>query len=229
MPARCLYKYLTCIEHAHTMMRGQILFQTLGHFQRLENDAARSDKGEARVSAPARGWNHTQGRPFDLSGYNFVSTAKANDIFVCCLSQKRSADLAKCFGANFVVVIKDPKRFFDRIKGACPPWAELPEWEGRKDDGWRIAKPVTYDTSALGVVHAFPAEIATRKDPGYSHQQEYRILFGRNNAFCVENVDRGVEPEGYGEFGQPAKQEEKIVVQTSTLQDIAEIVSVSHF
>lgn len=210
------------------MMRGQILFRTLGYFQRIENDVARSDEEEGRVSAPPIGWNESQGQPFDLSSrYDFVSTAKVNDIFVCCLSQSRSADLARSFGANFAVIIKSPQRFFERIKRVLPPWAQLPEWEGRRGDGWRIAKPVTYDTSALGVVHALPAEIATRKDPMYSHQQEYRILFGRNHAFDVLNVAYALQTKGCTDTGQPAAQEEQIVVQTSTLQDIAEIVSVS--
>ena len=208
------------------MMRGEILFQTLSHFQRFENDVARGDEGEGRSSDPARGQNLTQGRPFDLPESKLVSRVQALDIFVCCLSQRQGSDLAKKFGASCIVVIKDPKRFLERIKRALPPWAELPEWEGMRDDGWRIAKPVTYDTSGRGVVHAFPAEIATRKDLGYSRQQEYRILFGRKHALRVGNVTYSIEPEGYGQL---AEQEEQIVVQTSTLQDIAEIVSVSHF
>ena len=223
-----MYKYLTCIEHARAMMGGQILFRPLSHFQRLENDVARSDKGEGHVSAPARGWNETQGRPLDLPRRRFFSGVKAaTDIFVYCLSQRRSADLAKEFEADFAVVIKDPERLFNRTTKALPSWAELPEWEGRKGDGWRIAKPVTYDASAHGVVHAFPAEIATRKDLKYRHQQEYRILFGRRHALGFENVNYRLVPEGYEELGQPAEREEQVVVQTSTLQDIAELVSVT--
>ena len=228
MPRRYLYKYLTCVEHAHAMMAGQILFRSLSHFQRLENDIARSDKGEGHVSAAARGWNETQGQPFDLPGCQFVSGVKsASDIFVYCLSQRRSSRLAREFKANFAVVVKDPNRFFERIMKALPPWAELPEWEGRKGDGWRIAKPVTYDTSAHGIVHAFPAEIATRKDLKYRYQQEYRILFGRNHALSCENVNYRLVPEGYEEPGQPAsEQEEQIEVQTRALHDLAEIVPI---
>ena len=195
MPKRYLYKYLTSAEHAHAMMRGEILFRSLSYFQGYEADAARGDKGEGRVASPAIGEKLVRGQPFlkepfDLPGREFAPRVRApGDVFVCCLSRGRSSDLAEKFGANVVVVIKDPKELFDRIRKALPPWAELPEWEGREGDGWRIAKPVTYDTSAVGVVHAFPAEIATRKDPLYRWQQEYRILFGRKNALVCGNVN----------------------------------------
>ena len=233
MPKRYLYKYLTSAEHAHAMMRGEILFRPLSYFQGYEDDAARGDKGEGRVASPAIGEKLVPGQPFmkepfDLPGREFAPRVKASDdVFVCCLSRGRSSDLAKKFGANVIVVIKDPKRLLDRIRRALPPWAELPEWEGREGDGWRIAKPVIYDTSALGVVHAFPAEIATRKDPMYSWQQEYRILFGRKNALVCGNVNYQIEPKGYREIGQPAesRQEEPIVVQTKPLEDIAEIIA----
>ena len=210
------------------MMAGQILFRPLSYFQRLENDVARSDKGEGHVSAAARGWNVTQGRPFELPGHQFLSGVKsATDIFVCCFSQRGSPCLAHEFKANFAVVVKDPKRLFARITRALPPWAELPEWVGRKGDSWRIAKPVTYDISAHGAVHAFPSEIATRKDPKYRYQREYRVLFGRKQVLSCENVNYRVGPEGHEDLGETADQQEQIVIETSPLRDIAAIATVS--
>ena len=172
---KCLFRYLKDIKHVEEMMDGHILFRSLNYFQQVEDDQARQDGREGLVSNPAKGYNYTQRRSFDLSEtHEFSCSIQSGDIFVYCLSQYLTTRLCREFGAKYVVKIRNRKRdvFFRRIKKNLPHWAQLPEWKGRDGDGWRIARPVIYDKSASGVIHAIPAEIAIRKPPEFEYQQE---------------------------------------------------------
>lgn len=184
-----IYRYLSQEQHALDLMeKGVVFLNTLAFFRRCE-DAARGDHYDARLRYQPEGGllltNVTRGQATQLpEGSQFVSSAKADQLFVYCLSQTKSEALAREFNAPFCVEIKDPVRFVGRM------W-RMVRLRSRLDRTRILNEPVTYrSVKAVPLADwALPEKVAFIKPEAYAGQDEYRIVVGTKGAFSVENVD----------------------------------------
>lgn len=203
-----IYKYLTDEQYALDLMhKGSVFLNTLAFFRVCE-DGARGDHHDARLRyQPESGLelnNLTTGQAMQLPiGSQFVSSARAGQIFVYCLSQTKSEALAKAFNAPFCVEIKDPIRFVGRMSRAV-------SLRSRLDRRRILHGPVTYrPTKAEPLADwALPERVSFIKPENYADQDEYRIVVGLKGAFAVENVDLTIrldplEPHPSAPIGEP--------------------------
>src|ERR1700681_309352 len=104
---RSLYKYFPERKYAEAFLGGQMLFRSLAYFRDSE-DPIRGDEYEGTSKYLPDGGlvvhNKTQGTTFTVP-MAFESSVKADEIFVFCVSQTLSADIAKQFNAVACVEI----------------------------------------------------------------------------------------------------------------------------
>ena len=179
-----IYKYLPRRHATPFVEKGEVLFRSLSYFREYEDEQVRSDEYEGtKQFAPPTGLkiNHATGKTSSQTGA-FQSATNARDIFVFCASTQLSTELACMFKSNSCVEIFDLKKFRWRVKTAIRRSGFKP---GTLVDGsveyYSVADPPEE-------VWALPARIAMSKVDIYSHQQEYRFAFARNNAFDFEKV-----------------------------------------
>ena len=116
-----LYRYFS-EKNAHAFVqKGEVLFRALSYFRNYEDDEARGDKFEGTlIHLPDNGLKvknvHTV-QEISLP-YRFDSTAKEDDIFVYCMSQVLSMEIAKRFQAEVAVEIFDLAKFLNLVRSA---------------------------------------------------------------------------------------------------------------
>ncbi len=173
------------------MQRGEVLFRALSHFRNLEDREGRGDKFEGTlIHLPNDGLKiknvHT-GQEFSLP-HRFESTAKKEDeIFVYCMSQTLSAEIAERFKADVVIEIINPAKFLNLVRSALSLRRSF-----RVNQ--LINQPVKYyDWNDPPIVDwALPEKIALRKPKSFEWQDEYRIAVPIGDAFDVQNVNVSV-------------------------------------
>lgn len=118
------------------------------------------------------------------NGSQFVSSAKADQLFVYWLSRTKSEKLASDFNAPYCVKINDPTRFIWRL-------AKMVRLRTRLDRKRVLSGPVIYRSvrSEPLADWALPERVAFIKPETYAAQDEYRIVVGMKGAFSVENVE----------------------------------------
>jgi len=179
---RRLYKYFPERKWAEAFLEGEILFRALSFFREYEDANVRRDQNEGvshfRPPDGLVGYNHTQGRSFTLPRHGFESSARANEIFVFCVSTIFSETLRARFDAVTCVEILKIREFCDRIKAALPPAATF------------AARRVQYykQTDPPAERWALPDLIATSKFDDYEWQSEYRFVFSLTDALGFEKV-----------------------------------------
>jgi hypothetical protein len=177
-----LYKYYPERKWAEAFLEGEILFRALSFFRNYEDANVRKDRNEgvSRYRPPYGlvGYNHTQGRSFTLPNHGFESSARAQEIFVFCVSTVFGETLRARFDAVTCVEILKIREFCDRIRAALPTTATF------------FARRVQYckPTDLPEARWALPDLIATSKFDDYSWQSEYRFVFSLTDALGFEKV-----------------------------------------
>lgn len=217
-----IYKYLTEEQHALDLMqKGSVFLNTLAFFRRSEDDA-RGDPHDAQLRYQPEGGltltNLTRGQVMQLpDGSQFVSSAKADQMFVYCLSQTKSEGLANEFNAPWCVEIKNPVSFIGRM-------ARMVKLRSRLDRNRILTSPITYRSVTTEPLAdwALPERVAFIKPDTYAKQNEYRIVVGMKGAFSVENVELTVridplEPHPLVPIGEP------LIMKLGNLSAITEL------
>lgn len=185
-----LYKYFSEEKWADAFIRGEILFRSLSYFRDLEDRNVREDQNEGKAIFRPQGGlvlnNQTQGTKHILPGHAFVSTAKAEEIFVLCVSRSQTDELWERFKAVACIEISDIPMFCSRVAAALPPTAKFPGRPGRT----RIGQRVEYYEESEGATPrwALPDLIATSKLKSYAWQDEFRLVFSLTDALDFEKV-----------------------------------------
>ena len=217
-----IYRYFTDEQRALDLMqRGIVFLNTLAYFRRCEDDA-RGDPHDAQLRYQPEGGlpltNVTTGQAMQLpSGSQFVSSAKADQLFVYCLSQTRSESLAREFKAPFCVEIKDAVHFIGRI-------SRMVLLRSRLDRNRILRGPVTYRSVKAEPMAdwALPERVAFIKPESYAGQDEYRIVVGVKGAFSVENVELTIRMEPL-EAHPPGQTGEPLIMKLGDLSKITEL------
>lgn len=185
-----IYRYFTQEQHALDFMsKGMVFLNTLAFFRRCEWDGARGDPHDAQLCYQPDGGlalnNLTTGQAMQLpEGSQFVSSAKADQMFVYCFSLTKSEALAREFGAPFCVEVKDPIHLVARMSRKV-------QLRSRLDRSRILNGPVVYRSVRAEPLAdwALPERVAFIKPESYAGQDEYRMVVGTKGAFSVENVD----------------------------------------
>jgi hypothetical protein len=181
-----LYKYLPSKYLDAFIGRGEVLFRSLSYYSNYEEMQIRGDRHEGkRVFNPSNGLEITKtgtGETFQLQGA-FEASVRDREIFVFCMSKQLSSRLAREFEADVCVEIMEPATLISRIRSAL----QLRKWvrQGRLLHG---AVDYYLPEDQPLAEWAVPERVVMRKTTDYIDQAEYRLAFGRGNAFQVENV-----------------------------------------
>jgi hypothetical protein len=222
---RHLYKYFTDRRWAEAFLDGQLLFRSLSYFRDYEDQDVRGDSGEGksvfRPEGGLVGYNHTQQRSFVLPNHAFVSNAKAEQIFVFCLSGLFSPELWQTFNAAACVEVLNIAAFCNRIEAALPQSASFP---GRPQHT-RIGRWITYyqQADATSPRWALPDEIATSKLDAYRWQNEFRLVFSLTDALGFEKVSVQLVAED-APSAPAVVQHERHLVEAHAFHDICRLV-----
>ncbi|HEX7822300.1 MAG TPA: hypothetical protein VF463_16960 [Sphingobium sp.] len=181
-----IYKYFTQEAHALALInKGELMMQPLSHFRGREADGVRGDALDGILRyAPKDGlvMNMEDGRVITLEGGSFNSSVNQNDIFVYCVSNQLSAELAEKFGA-FCVEIPDPEVLVRRLKLRADRTSHL-DYEqvvcGNVDYREHSREP--------GADWALPERLVLIKPVDFQWQDEFRIAVGKRDTMNVENV-----------------------------------------
>ena len=181
-----LFKYLPS-EYVYSFINeGKILFRSLSYFQNYE-DNARGDEFEGtRRHRPKDGLTITLSDTEEKIVLPHTLEASVNntdDIFVFCLSEIYSENLALKFNANAYIEILNPGRFIGGIRQALQ---RRPSIKNKTPIHGKV-KYYTLDEDVI-TDWALPEKIAMSKLIHYSPQNEYRIAYSLNNAFEVGNT-----------------------------------------
>ncbi|CAB3753048.1 hypothetical protein [Paraburkholderia solisilvae] len=185
-----LYKYFDKRQWAEAFLDGKLLFRTLAYFRDYEDNNVRGDEREGTAAYRPNGGllinNITQGTTFRLPDHAFESSAKQDEIFVCCLSRSLTDELRREFKAVACVEILDVPAFCSRVTAALPAATTFPGAPGKTKIGWRVDY---YDESKPANPRwALPDQIAIAKPKNYARQDEFRLVFSSTDAFAFENV-----------------------------------------
>jgi hypothetical protein len=173
-----LYKYIPA-RYAESLLDGAVRFSTLAYYRQHEAKGSIGDADEAtRVFRPPEGLdvtNLTTGQRFRLPA-TFRSSARAELVFVFCVSRVLDANLAAEFGCDACVEVADGEEFGNRLKAAVERLPGQPRF---------LQGPVAYYDSAEapGVDWALPQRMVFSKPACYSRQAEYRFAFGQPEVF----------------------------------------------
>lgn len=189
-----LFRYLSP-EYAHAFVRnGEVLFRALSYFRDYEDDDIRADEYEGTlVHLPKQGLkvrlvNNGEEVPIP---YTFESSAREDEIFVCCMSTECSTMLASRFKVQACVEIFDLPRFFFHLRAALVKFPQIEENQLVYD------KVKYYELHEPPIVDwALPEKIALRKPKTFGWQREYRFAFPIGTVFKVENVNVKLVPLG---------------------------------
>ena len=173
-----LFRYISS-QYLDRFLDGAVRFQPLSFYQRHENQLAVGDPHEAiRVFKPARGLevnNLTSGKSFTLEAA-FVSSARAEAMFVFCASQVLSPELACEFASDTCIEITDVETFSARLQiaVAAEPGSNV-----------LLHRAVSYydDSDPPIVDWALPDAILMSKRAFYRRQCEYRFAFTERGFF----------------------------------------------
>ena len=153
-----------------------------------------------------------QSRSFILPHHAFESSAKANEIFVFCVSTVLGETIRARFDAVTCVEILKIREFCDRIKTVLPPAATF------------FARRVKYYklTDPPEARWALPDLIATSKLDDYAWQSEYRFIFSLTDALNFEKVTIVLRSDQSAPDAN-AMEHPTYLVKTRSLRDICRL------
>lgn len=188
-----IFRYFAKEEYAHDLIhRGRVRFCTLGTYHVFEDKEVRRDPSDGLLRyKPDGGVKINQGDRTFQNNMAFVSVVKVNDIYVYCMSNKLSEELAARFMSPFCVELHNCVGFFGRIRRHVRLRSKL-------DHANVFARSIDYREldSEPGTDWALPERLAFIKAKAFAWQDEFRIVIGNKGALGVENVDTHLEAEG---------------------------------
>ncbi len=212
-----IYRYLA-EKYLDSFLEGKILFRPLSYYRDIEMDGVRSDMFEdTREFRPEGGLKITfveTGKILILPRESFLPKAKADDIFVSCMSTKLDHMLFEKFDP-VCVEISNVKQFSRRIRQAIELQVGKKSSEEAEFDYVKYYKP----SDPLGPTWALPEQITLSKPEIFSWQNEYRIAYPTNGAFDFENVEIEIGAQ------QPSKEtnQKMIFISIGNIKDIVTI------
>jgi hypothetical protein len=222
METRFLYKYLPSKYADVVIKRGKLLFRNLSYFRQYE-DRFRGDPIEGiHMDKPDKGFtitNVTQG--FSITGnFSFLNSINQDRVFIFCLSNKYDIELYNEFSSDACIVIKDPHKFIARCRRAVKKL----EIKGIADKKGLINRAVDYYQFNQAVERSIkdPLNLPFFKASQFSHQGEYRILFGYPGAFILKQ--RIIDNDKFdfaAEIRKGVPKERLLTI--GSIEDIAEI------
>jgi hypothetical protein len=181
-----LYKYLPEQYVRPLLHEGAVLFRALSYFRDYEDAQVRGDEFEGtKLYRPINGLEVTIVATQEkvVLPHTFESSAQEDDIFVFCLSTLLSKELATQFKTNVCVEIINPALFISKIRAALSRRPSI------KNTMLVHGEVNYYEPQEPPIVDwALPERIAMSKLEPFRSQQEYRIAFGVNGAFEIENT-----------------------------------------
>jgi hypothetical protein len=217
-----LYRYFSEKNALAFVRNGEILFRALSYFRNYEDDEVRGDKFEGTlVHLPDNGLViknvHTDKEV--ILPHRLESTAKEDDIFVYCMSQILSPELAERFKAEVVVEITNPAKFLNLVRSAL-------SLRKRFRVNKLIHEPVKYyDWNDPPIVDwALPERITMRKPKIFEWQGEYRLAVPIGDAFDVENVSVNLVPINHSRTSE-ARFPKPLIIRLGNLSKICRLHS----
>jgi len=217
-----LFKYLPCQYAEAVIKKEKLLFRNLSYFRQYE-DRLRDDPIEGiHVDSPEKGLtitNLTQG--FSITGnFSFLNSIDQNRVFIFCLSKKYSIELYDEFSSDTCIVINNPRHFFARCHRAVMKL----ENRGIIDKKGLLHRSVDYYKFHLAVERSVkdPLNLPFFKASNFSHQEEYRLVFGYPGAFVL--TERIIDNDAFDFSADIRNGLPKMHLLTiGNIEDIAEI------
>jgi hypothetical protein len=190
-----LYRYFSDSRWAGLFCSGEIYCNPLSYFQKIEDNQARGDSKEGvSVFEPTNGLtinNLTSGNSFVLDGHSFQSAARAEQIYVYCMSLYPSNTLANKFNAVVCIEIRDVPKFCSLAEQNLPKGFALPAVSRRLRIGHKVRY---YDVAEPpSNLWALPELMAISKRKHYSWQNEFRLVFGRQGVFDFQKAEQTIQ------------------------------------
>jgi hypothetical protein len=217
-----LYRYFSEKNALAFVRNGEVLFRALSYFRNYEDGEIRGDKFEGTlVHLPDNGLvvKNVNTEEEILLPHRLESTAKEDDIFVYCMSQILSAELAERFKAEVVVEITNPAKFLNLVRSAL-------SLRKRFRVNQLIHESVKYyEWNEPPIVDwALPERITMRKPKMFEWQREYRLAVPIGDAFDVENVNVNLVPINHSRISE-AKLYPKQLIRLGNLSKICRVHS----
>jgi len=188
-----IFKYFAREEHARDLIdNGRVRLCTLGTYHVFEDEEVRRDPSDGLLRyKPEGGVTINQGDRTFRTSLAFVSVVKVNDIYVYCMSNKLSEELAARFNSPFCVEIQNCLGFVGRIRRHVRLRSQL-------DHANVFARSIDYRgfEREPGADWALPERLAFIKPEAFAWQDEFRIVIGNKGALGAENVDTHLEADG---------------------------------
>jgi hypothetical protein len=182
-----LFKFLPSKYLEPLVGRGELLFRSLSYFRNYEELQVRGDRHEGkRLFSPSPGLEVTKTETGEklLLPWSFEASVKDREIFVFCMTLRRTKELADEFKTDACVEILDPVALISKIRSALVlrRWVKHARLLHGAVDYYSPAEPPLAEW-------AVPERMVMRKTTDYTHQSEYRFAFGRGDALKVNNVE----------------------------------------
>ena len=178
-----LYKYIPSRYLDDVTRRGAVLFRNLSYFRQM-GDRSRGDhlEGHHRDNPERDVTIKNLSTGVTVSGdFSFLNSTNSDKTFVYCLSTLHEERLYDDFSCDACIEILEPAEFIRRVRIAVKRLISI-------DPAGLICRPVHYyaanKPSKSDIKN--PKELVFLKDEQYSYQREYRMVFGRRNAFKLE-------------------------------------------
>jgi hypothetical protein len=187
-----LFKFLPSEYVEDAVQKGRLLFRNFTYFRQTEG-RTRGDYLEAHHrDNPKRGITITQLRTGQsrTGDYSFLNSTDSDQIFMFCLSKVHVDSLYDEFEADACIEIADVGEFVRRVRVAVRRLLKVHKL-GLIDGEVEYYDPA----SPAGVDIKDATVLPLLKDNIYSHQREYRLVYGRSEAFKLEQ--RLVSNENY--------------------------------
>ena len=189
-----IFKYLAKEEYALDLLeKGLVRFSTLASFRAYEDGLVRGDPDDGKLHyKPTGGLTITKqnGEVLHLD-QRFRASVRASDIYVYCMSNQLSGELAAKFESPYCVEFERPIGLIGRIRQCVRMRSAL-------DHNNLHSRTVDYRPVGTepGIDWALPERVAFIKPEAFAWQDEYRIVIGNKGAFDVENVELALVGEG---------------------------------
>ncbi len=198
------------------------MLHSLSYFRHYEDQEMRGDKFEGTlVHLPDNGLVAKKVDTGEelLLPYRLESTAKEDDIFVYCMSETLSTEIAEGFKADIAIEIANPAKFLNLVRSAL-------SLRKRFKVNQFIHEPVKYyEWNEPPIVDwALPERITMRKPKIFEWQREYRLAVPIGDAFDVENVSVNLVPINHSRTSE-ARFPKPLVIRLGNLSKICRVHS----
>lgn len=163
--------------------KGTVLFRNLSYFRQMA-DLSRGDylEGHHRDNPDRDVTITSKSTGVTISGdFSFLNSTNTDKTFIYCLSTLHDERLYDDFSSDACIEIMEPEEFIRRVRIAVKRLISI-------DPAGLLFGPVHYyaanKPSKFNIKN--PKELVFLKDEDYSYQREFRLVFGRRNAFKLE-------------------------------------------